>query len=63
MAMDDKDRDFDHDYDRNICSLSGSGDPGDLAVLEDLANGSDYFCLTCKGSSRDPKKLCSPAFK
>ena len=47
----------------NVCSLTGSGTQTDLKQAEKLAENSQFVCLTCKGASKDPKRLCSPAFK
>ncbi|MGD0101661.1 MAG: hypothetical protein ABSC60_15045 [Acidobacteriota bacterium] len=52
-----------YENDARICSLASSGNERDLDLVEALAKDSQFFCLTCKRSSSDPKKLCSPAFK
>ncbi len=60
---DERDLISDSPYECNVCSLSHSKEQRDIDLLKQLAEESQYYCLTCKGTSNDIKKLCSPAFK
>jgi len=60
--MDKKDLDQEYDPNFRVCSLSGNTDQKDVEQLERLSKDSQYYCLTCKRSSNDAARLCSPAF-
>ncbi len=60
---DERDLISDSPYECNVCSLSQSRNPRDIDLLKQLSEDSEFYCLTCKGTANDMKKLCSPAFK
>jgi hypothetical protein len=60
--MNDRDKGvFNYEEDARICSLTGSGAKTDLELAEKLAEDAQFYCLTCKGTAKDPERLCSPA--
>jgi hypothetical protein len=54
---------FDYEEDARLCSLVSSGNSSDLDLAEKLSRDSQYFCLTCKQTAADPRRLCSPSLK
>jgi len=58
-----KKSDADFQKEVNLCSLAGSGIESSSDQAPEPGKDHQYYCLTCKASSDDRHKLCSPALK